>query len=187
MSLGDEYAKNILVEKYRKHSWYVAKKLKELYPIENYTLEDYMSIAFAALSVALKTYHFSSCSFYGYWYHIVINDIRRIVKRYLMDDYWVTNNSLSIDAEIKPQTTLHDVISNNSIFTEQNMLRDTFLTIVDDPKRGFTREQRIVIHYFLDGYELVEIHKLLGWSRSKVYYAYREAIKRIRKIMHEPK
>lgn len=187
MSLGDEYAKNILVEKYRHYSWYVASKLKELYPIESFALEDYMAVAFGALSNALKSYNFSECSFYGYWYHIVINDIRRVVRRYLLDEYWLKKDSLSFDIDVGTDLSLHDVISDNVLFTEQNMLRDTFLTIVDDPKRNFTDEQRIVIHYFLDGYELKEIREIFGWSKNKVYYLYNKAIKRIRIIMNEPK
>ena len=187
ISLGDDYSKNVLIEKYKNFSWALAKKMVVQYEIADFTLEDYMALAFSALTTALKTYNFSSCTFYGYWYKIAINEIKTAIRRYLSMNRHLTNNTLSLDKETAFEQSLHDVVSVNELYSEQNLLRDNFIAIIDNPNNDFTDSQRTVIKLYLDGYEFKEIAGILNWSRSKVYSLYYKAIEKIRKCMREPK
>ena len=184
---GDENAKNLLVEKYRQFSWSLAKRLFKEFPTCGLSVEDMMAMAFADITIALKTFEFSLPSFYGYWCTIASNDIRRMIRSLIHESY-LKGNVVFLDTPVyEEESTLHEYVGRDEVATEQNMLRDMFLTIVNNPKNEFTVNQRIVIIEFLDGYDFHEIAELHGWSRSKTYYTYKEAIRKIRKAMKEPK
>ena len=181
MHQGDESAKNILLEKYRRFAWKVAKSFFDTLFDVSFTLEDLVSIAFASVDIAVKKYQISkNKTFYVYWKAIASNSMRQFVKEQITSQE--QNKTISLDTENDNGGTLHDSISSDNI-DEQISLYNSLMSIINNEKSAFSLREKKVISLFLDGYEIKEISKMLKISRAKVYRAYHSAIDKIRRSL----
>lgn len=186
---GDEISFSLLIKKYEKCAWSLARQIEAEYDYLEIPVEDYMSLAFSAVITALEKYQEQdTLSFYPYWLTIARNAIMRHIKSSLTNSKLLTTVAkISLDQNIEgSNTSLHDVVSDNE--TIQTMtIHDSLLNIVNNDKNKFSKTERLIISLYLDGYSLKEIGKMLNFSYSYVYSKYNSIIKKLREILNERK
>ena len=187
---GDESATNVLLEKYRFFSWAIAKEFSAKYDYLDIPVEDYVSIAFSSVpSVLAKALEDQTIKcLYSYWAAIVRNSIKRHIKVYLTKNQHLINNTISLDELSGKDKTnsLHEVIGKNDD-VENNAIKETILTIVNDKNNHFTNLQKNIVEKIFDGYSLAEISILIDKSESTLYKQYHQLVERLRTILKNRK
>lgn len=149
----------------------------EQYSKPNIVADDLIAIAFEAVVLAISHYKPGS-SFFAYWNTIAEREIKRYLHETFKDE-----ETVSLDDLLPSGRQLHDVVSSDTSSLKNSELFDAFISIVNDEKNHFSNNERTVIELFLFGYSFIEISSMMNCSRSKVYYLYHEAVRKIRVLL----
>ncbi len=172
------------MEKYFKHCWKLAIEFYNKYPSLDITIEDYYSIACETIITTLSRFNLNSTNFYKYWKVCAQNNLRTFVKRYYDEKKY---SPFSFDYQYDVGGTLHDYIGYNDQALENNLLVESFASIINDPINRFTKNEKIVIEYILNGYDIEQIAIMINKSRATIYRHYRKAVEKIRHILSKVK
>lgn len=185
---GDEAAKTMLFEKYRRYASFLAKEYIDNYPDLPISEDDYMSHAFSAVVTALKKYmEDSTIRFNGYWLTVARNDIKQLIKDCCKKNQHLLNNCISLDnLNADQDSSFHDVIGDTDS-TDRDLLKDTFVQIIKDNQGRFDEIDVRFMELFLEGYAIKEIALLLDFSESNMYKRYRHIITELRIIFTKKK
>ena len=185
---GDETAKTMLFEKYRRYSIYLAKEFTNNYPELPISEDDYMSYAFSAVVVALNKYlEDQTIKFNGYWLTVARNDIKHLIKDFRNKNKHLLNNCISLDNQnLLKDSSFHEIIGEEDP-TDRDLLKDTLVQIIKDNQGRFDEIDIRVMELYLEGYALKEIALLLNSSESNMYKRYRHIITEMRIIFTQKK
>lgn len=178
---GDDRARNVLLERYKKFAWKLANESKDIYQNLSFSVEDYMSVAYEATLVAMERYTSGPNSFYSYWRLIAINKISKFVRSHrklaVLDVATIRiDESFNFD-NIK----VHDSSFSDTYFKEENLTSSILNTMRHSNQ--FSYQEYRIVSLFLEGYEFKEIAKEMRKSRSTVYYLFQNAVSKLRRLM----
>ncbi len=149
------------------------------------TLEDLVSISFAAVDTAIKKFNASkNQSFYAYWSRIATNAMKSYVKKVLLASH--TNGNVSLDEQNDTGGSLHDIVSSNDI-EEPISLYSSLMRIINDERNHFTEMEKKIISLFLDGFEIKEIALKIKINKAKAYREYHKALNKLRHSLIDKK
>ena len=149
------------------------------------TLEDLVSISFAAVDTALKKFDLNKNKyFYSYWQRIATNAMKRYVKKVLLVSH--TNGNVSLDEQNDTGGSLHDIVSSKDI-DESISLYNSLIRIINDERNHFTEMEKKIISLFLDGFEIKEIAIKLRINKAKTYREYHKALNKLRHSLIDKK
>lgn len=185
---GDETAKTVLFEKYRRYASFLAAEYSKNYPDLPLCEDDYMSYAFSAVAITLDKYlQDPTIRFNSYWLMVARNDIRRFIKDYCEKNHHLINNSISLDnITTSNDCSLHEVVGSNDR-TEQYLLRDAIIQIIKDNENIFDDTDVSFMELYLDGYTIKEIAVMLNRSESNMFQRYDCIISQLRIIFTKKK
>ena len=86
-----------------------------------------------------------------------------------------TFNGISLDQQNEENFSNDQIIGETDANIEKGLVEEAFLNIINDPKNGFSENEKIVMKLTIEGYEPTEIMKMFRWSKSQIYYALRNA------------
>ena len=185
---GDETAKTMLFEKYRRYAKYLAKEYIDNYPDLPISEDDYMSYAFSAVAITLNKYlDDSTIKFNAYWLTVARNDIKHVIKDCYIKNKHLLNNCISLDNQnAEKDSCFHDIIGDNDP-TDRDLLKDTLVQIIKDNTDRFDDTDVRLMELYLEGYAIKEIALLLNTSESNMYKRYRHIISEMRIIFTKQK
>ena len=117
-------------------------------------------------------------SFYIYWKSIANNAMRQYVKNYKKSHH--DEKNLSLDQENEYGGTLHDSIPSEDIDRRMSVF-NSLMDIINDENNKFTEYEKKILRYYLDGYNIKEISKILKTNKVRIYRGYHSAINKIRR------
>ena len=182
---GEEGARECLLIKYNKIAWSLAIDYYYRYKKSGYTADDFYSIILSAINDSIDTFDYSRKSFFSYAITIANNDVRRFIKKHYQE---IDNRSklVSLDNSYENGSSLHDYLTGESE-EPRYMLYDSFISIVENEKFGFSKREKNIIELYLLGYEIKEIAELLNISLNACYRHYNKAVQRIGVLLKEKK
>lgn len=186
----DEYE----VELYRRYKQR-ATKLASAYYYANVDngipFDEYYSRAFAAIGTVIQKYDVNRCqSIYAYWKKVATNDILRLISQESYFDGAQGFYGVSLDASnpnCDDGLTLGERISLAEPNNQYSGLIDSLISIVSDPKNGFTEREQQVLTLHLDGEDQEEIMRVLNIKTSTMYAHLKNGYEKLRKILLEKK
>lgn len=180
---GEDFALGILLEKYRRYSWTIARSMIDEYPNYGYLLDDLMSISFAMVFTCLKTFNYQQNSFYMYWKIASRNEMVRYLKKNTnaSDDGFY--KELSLDNQTEEGGSLHDYIGKEDEEMETRNIYNSIIYIINKKENHFTKDEVSTIVLFLGGKDMKQISELLDISLAKTYQTFKNAVLKIRKVI----
>ena len=169
---GDESAKEILLTRYRQISIYKANSFCKKYDIPPSYHDDYRSIFFVCVLLAIEKFDFEQDNFYSFYstfsYFEALNYLKGMVKPVILeDDVLDANNYVLMDSGSEEEDYRVEII-------EKAMKKD---------KTVMKKEEKTIIKYYLDGYDSEEIRLMLNINLQKFYRLRRNAIKKLHTLI----
>ena len=177
---GDDGAKNILIQKYFRFCWKIAKDFSEKYCSIGVPFEEYYSLACSQLSEIIDKYDSDYCMFYPYWKICTERKLNNLVRKVMSKG---EQSMFSFDYSYEYGTTLHDVCGVFDDASHNNLLYEMFCKIIFNPDNHFTLNEREVLIKVLDGYEISQIVTITNKPRATIYRTYTKAIAKLRKYL----
>ena len=167
---GDSYAETILYERY----WGIAKvfgaKMAKIYSNVSISADDFTSVAFTSVYIAVQKFTKSCHSFYSFWLTIARNECttfigENVVKgtsafrpisldRQLYYDGLTLHETMGqIDDEIFREIDQHEII--DYIFSKKNNLSDN--------------EAKAAYYIIVQGCTFDDLAEITKWDKRKVY------------------
>ena len=134
----------------------------------------------------IEKYSSSKGKFYAFWRKAVTRELERYVAKYIKANSRFIS-AVSLDQTTKYQQSVHDIVGQEDEKVKQELLTDTFINIVNNPKNEFTQMEKQIIKLYLVGFSLPEISKKMEWAISTVYKFYRSAVAKIGRVLKEQK
>jgi len=166
---------NQLCIRYQRYSYGLAIEFFNSNRQSGITVEDLCSVAQETILVAVKNFSNSIQVFYPYWRTIATNAMIKYNQQNSYFHHAKTFNGISLDQQNEDNFSNDQIIGETDAKIEKGIVEDTFLNIIDDPKNGFSENEKIVMKLTIEGYEPTEIMKMFKWSKSQIYYALRNA------------
>ena len=117
--------------------------------------------------------------FFAYWKKVALRTIQKYIKRNEK-----MNAFVSLDfAPSDDFRNLHDVIGKEDQIMRQELLREVFTSIVNNPINGFSEKEKNIIKLYLSDYDMKEIARKTNRSLATVYRIYKRAVKKIGSVM----
>lgn len=123
-------------------------------------------------------------TFYSYWERIATNAMKRFVKMSMKQNKGDTG--VSLDDETEFGGSLHDSIASED-YDKEISIYNSLITIINDERCKLTAKEKAVISLSLDGYDMVEISKIMKINKTSAYRHYHNAINKIRHSLIDKK
>ena len=178
---NDSTAKNILCQKYINKCHKIAAEYQKKYPAIG-NKDDFFSIAIEVLARAIDSFNYSHSLFDNYF----STCIEHCMARYIGDNYdrkIFEKQVLSLDYLYDDGSCLHDACGTVDINVQQNLLKDTFIKFITDPKNNFKEKEARVILLFLDGYSIQEIANIMEIRYSSAHRYYTISLNKLRRLL----
>lgn len=166
---------NQLCIRYQRYSYGLAVEFFNANRQSGITVEDLCSVAQETILVAVKNFSNSIQVFYPYWRTIATNAMIKYNQQNSYFHHAKTFNGISLDQQNEENFSNDQIIGETDANIEKGLVEETFLNIINDPKNGFSENEKIVMKLTIEGYEPTEIMKMFRWSKSQIYYALRNA------------
>lgn len=169
---GDTHAEALLCAKYWTFAKNFGKKFASLYYDLGFTDDEFASVAFASIVVAMKKYipGKEANSFYSYWLIIAKNQC----INYVHDNSFIDLDSgrpVSFDSVSREDgLTLHEICGFPDHKIDYSITRKQLYDFIVSKSSKLSDDERIVAYYmFFLEYDYEEIQLLTKWPMSKVY------------------
>lgn len=180
---GDDNALNVLLEKYRSFSHRLVNDFLEENPNYEYIRDELHAVIFYNTYNLINKYKMDKGLFFGYWKKISLRLITKYIERY--EKY---NSVISLDYQPSNDAkVLHEVIGSEDGVYRQDLLKQVFISVVNNPCNDFSEREKKVINYYLEGWDMKEIAEALGRSLPSVYRIYKQAVEKIGSVLRGPK
>ncbi len=166
---------NQLCVRYQRYSYGLAIEFFNANRHSGITVEELCSVAQETILVAVKNFSNSIQVFYPYWRTIATNAMIKYNQQNSYFHHAKTFNGISLDQQNEDNFSNDQIIGETDVKIEKGIVEDTFLNIINDPKNGFSENEKIVMKLTIEGYEPTEIMKMFKWSKSQIYYALKNA------------
>lgn len=164
-----------LCVRYQRYSYGLAIEFFNANRHSGITVEELCSVAQETILVAVKNFSNSIQVFYPYWRTIATNAMIKYNQQNSYFHHAKTFNGISLDQQNEDNFSNDQIIGETDVKIEKGIVEDTFLNIINDPKNGFSENEKIVMKLTIEGYEPTEIMKMFKWSKSQIYYALKNA------------
>lgn len=177
---GEASSINTLLKRYRPYCHALASTMLDEIDNNEILEDDLFSVAFSAVAIAISHYNIEkyTSSFYAYWMKIATNDIKHYVK-----NMKIGISRVSLDTDLPDGRNLHDIVGSNDEFYKGDSLYNQFIQIIENHDNSLSDKERILVRYYLDGFEFKEIATLMNCSKSQAYYLFQTAVQKIRIII----
>lgn len=180
MREGEEGAFNLLMQKYFRHCWKMARNFKKQFPGLDITVEDYYSVLCETLLDTILRFNLKSLKFYEYWKVCAEN----VLKSYVKSNYFKNKDRVfSLDHSYVAGNTLSDYIGEKDEVIHDDLLYESFHSIIYNPKLKFSDKEIAIVEYVLCGYSVDDIAAELNKSRATIYRHYKKAVEKMRKAL----
>ena len=180
---GDDNALNVLLEKYRSFSHRLVNDFLEENPNYEYIRDELHAVIFYNTYNLINKYKMDKGLFFGYWKKISLRLITKYIERY--EKY---NSVISLDYQPSNDAkVLHEVIGSEDGVYRQDLLKQVFISVVNNPDNDFSEREKKVINYYLEGWDMKEIAEALGRSLPSVYRIFKQAVEKIGSVLRGPK
>lgn len=166
---------NQLCVRYQRYSYGLAIEFFNANRHSGITVEELCSVAQETILVAVKNFSNSIQVFYPYWRTIATNAMIKYNQQNSYFHHAKTFNGISLDQQNEDNFSNDQILGETDVKIEKGIVEDTFLNIIDDPRNGFSENEKIVMKLTIEGYEPTEIMKMFKWSKSQIYYALKNA------------
>lgn len=166
---------NQLCVRYQRYSYGLAIEFFNANRHSGITVEELCSVAQETILVAVKNFSNSIQVFYPYWRTIATNAMIKYNQQNSYFHHAKTFNGISLDQQNEDNFSNDQIIGETDVTIEKGIVEDTFLNIINDPRNGFSENEKIVMKLTIEGYEPTEIMKMFKWSKSQIYYALKNA------------
>lgn len=166
---------NQLCVRYQRYSYGLAIEFFNANRHSGITVEELCSVAQETILVAVKNFSNSIQVFYPYWRTIATNAMIKYNQQNSYFHHAKTFNGISLDQQNEDNFSNDQIIGETDVKIEKGIVEDTFLNIINDPRNGFSENEKIVMKLTIEGYEPTEIMKMFKWSKSQIYYALKNA------------
>lgn len=166
---------NQLCVRYQRYSYGLAIEFFNANRHSGITVEELCSVAQETILIAVKNFSNSIQVFYPYWRTIATNAMIKYNQQNSYFHHAKTFNGISLDQQNEDNFSNDQIIGETDVKIEKGIVEDTFLNIINDPRNGFSENEKIVMKLTIEGYEPTEIMKMFKWSKSQIYYALKNA------------
>ncbi len=166
---------NQLCVRYQRYSYGLAIEFFNANRHSGITVEELCSVAQETILIAVKNFSNSIQVFYPYWRTIATNAMIKYNQQNSYFHHAKTFNGISLDQQNEDNFSNDQILGETDVKIEKGIVEDTFLNIIDDPRNGFSENEKIVMKLTIEGYEPTEIMKMFKWSKSQIYYALKNA------------
>lgn len=176
---GDTHAETLLCAKYWVFAQKFGKQFASMYKDLGLTVDDFSTVAFSSIVVALKKYSKEKFhSFYNYWLAVAKNQC----LNYVYDNCFISmdyDRPVSLDSLSKEDgLTLHEICGLPDDKITYGLTRKQLYDFIVSDESKLTINEKVIAYYmFLNGYNSEDIRLLTKWSKEKVY----SIVKRTRK------
>lgn len=165
-------AEVILLRRYMSFSSMQASQYFKTYKDHGIHHEDLFGVALEGYVIALKNYNLKKGKFNAYWRRITTN----LMTKYVQDNSYFMGaksfNGLSLDSSIDTGDSyivVADSIGTNEDETKNKIQIEEVYKIANSEECGLTPDEKLIFFYFLDGYNVSQIMKMTGYSKTKIY------------------
>lgn len=146
--------------------------------------DDLINIAQYCVIEAAQKYEISKTRFFSYWYPIALHEVQEFLLKASYKGKSSGFAGISLDGTVNGDETsmmVSDVVGTDDTSIKTGSLYETFEKMIKTSKLLETKIQRKIVLLYLDGFEINEIVKKTGASRSSIY----RALKVFKKIIEE--
>lgn len=180
---GNADALNHLIMRYQKYSYGLAINFYNTNRQSGINVDELCSVAEEMIITAIT--NFSNCiqMFYPYWRTIATNEMIKYNEQNSYFHHARTFNGISLNDENEDNFSNDQILGEPDYKIDESLLVDSYFELLEDPKNGFSNNEKKVMKLTYEGYEPTEIMKLLKWTKSQVYYALKNAKQKITAIL----
>ena len=171
---GDTRAETILCNRYWNFSLKLGTKSYFKYTNSGISSDEFTSVAFSSLAIAIKKFDESCDSFHNYWHKIAVNAIQDYVNS---NAYFAGARAFGdicydgIDVEYEDHVSMENFIGELDDKYTKDELSKKILEFIYSKESKFNYSEVFVAYYmiFYD-YKVDDLMKLTGWAKHKTYF-----------------
>lgn len=171
----------ILIERYRKKSEIICKKIIREFPNTGIPLQDLIAVGLTTLISSIKTFKFydeKKTSFSSYWNVSITRNIMDYLQKYSYKSKGQIISGISLDNVLKKgddETTFESMVGEPDIDVNERFLFQDFERLILVDEHTFSGNEKDVALSWLYDDDIDRISKQFNIKKSKVYYVINKA------------